>query len=220
MLLAVDTSSASVTVAVADGAPGRRGRVLASGARVDAGHHAELLSPLVQQVCRKAGVLPAALTTVAVGVGPGPFTGLRSGIVTARALAVATGAASLGVCSLDVLAAAAGAAPVAVEFLVVADARRREVYWARYAIVAGRPQRVAGPAVDQPAAVPGAAYLPAVGHGAVLYPDVFTRMVDGAPVHPDAAVLAAAVMDGTVELLPTDPLYLRRPDARPAAPRE
>lgn len=218
MLLAVDTSSASVTVAVADGAPGRGGRVLASGARVDAGHHAELLSPLVQQVCREAGVLPAALTTVAVGVGPGPFTGLRIGIVTARALAVATGAASLGVCSLDVLAAGAG--PVAVEFLAVADARRREVYWARYAVVAGRPQRVAGPAVDQPAAVPGAAYLPAVGHGAVLYPDVFTRMVDGAPVHPDAAVLAAAVMDGTVELLPTDPLYLRRPDARPAAPRE
>ncbi len=222
MLLAVDTSSASITVAVADGDPGTGGRVLASASSVGAGHHAELLTPLLRQVCLEAGLAPGAfrtgaLTTVAVGVGPGPFTGLRIGLVTARALADATGAVLVGVCSLDVLAAATG--PVGPDLLVATDARRREVYWARYATDGRRPVRVAGPGVDHPAAVPDAAVLPATGQGAVLYPDVFAAAVAGSPTHPDAGVLAAAVLDGAVELLPADPLYLRRPDARPAAPR-
>ena len=217
MLLALDTSSASVTVAVADGAPGAGGTVLASASRVDVSHHTELLAPLVRQVCREAGVAPAALGTVVVGVGPGPFTGLRIGIVTARALADATGAALVGVCSLDVLAAAAG--PVGADLLVATDARRREVYWARYAVGGPQPRRVAGPAVDHPAAVPDASVLSTIGQGALLYPDVFAAAVPGGPTHPDAAVLARSVLDGTVETLPADPLYLRRPDARPAAPR-
>lgn len=214
MLLVLDTSSAGVTVAVAEGTPGAGGRVLAAASQVDGLRHAEVLAPLLARVCARAGVRAADARDIAVGVGPGPFTGLRVGLVTARTLAFATGARLVGACSLDVLAA--GVAEPPTEFLAAADARRREVYWARYARRDGTLRRVAGPAVDHPGAVPGAAELPVVGQGAVLHAEAMPNRLD-APVFPDAGVLARLVLAGAVELLPADPLYLRRPDARPAA---
>jgi tRNA threonylcarbamoyl adenosine modification protein YeaZ len=150
---------------------------------------------------------------VAVGVGPGPFTGLRVGLVTARTLALALDIPVYGVCTLDVLAAQAVDEGLDVPFLVATDARRKEVYWAAYD---DRGQRVEGPHVDRPADV--ATEMPVVGAGPLLYPVFFPRAVE--PGLPDAGVLAGVVSDERAELLDPEPLYLRRPDiAAAAAPK-
>ena len=175
------------------------GRVVAAGSVPDPRAHAEQLMPLVQRLVADAGVALAEVDQFVVGVGPGPFTGLRVGVVTAATLAEVLGVPLRGVCSLDVVArqwADAGAPP---EFVVVSDARRREVYWARYAASG---HRLAGPFVTPPDAV---AHLPLAGPGAALV---------GRPTGPvvlDAGVLAARGPDLPDEGL--EPLYLRRPDA-------
>jgi tRNA threonylcarbamoyl adenosine modification protein YeaZ len=129
VLLALDTATPAVTVAVADGP-----RVLAERTTVDARRHGELVAPAVSGVLADAGLSRTAITRIAVGVGPGPFTGLRVGLVTARTLGAVLGVPVLGVCTLDVLALAA-VEPLGEpeEFRVVTDARRREVHWASYA---------------------------------------------------------------------------------------
>lgn len=198
LLLAFDTATPAVTVALHDG-----DTVLAERTVVDAMRHGELLAPGIAAVLRAAGADRTDLTDVAVGVGPGPFTGLRVGLVTARTLAEVLGVPVHGVCTLDVLA---GAAEAPGPFVVATDARRKEVYWASYA---DRRTRVNGPHVAKPADVdaPG----PVVGRGATLYPDAFP--VAAPPEYPSAGVLASLVVRGEVEVRPPDPLYLRRPDA-------
>jgi len=219
LLLALDTSSPAVTVAVHDGQ-----WVLATRTSVDARRHGELLAPLVAEALADAGAAPGDLTDVVVGVGPGPYTGLRIGLVTARTVAAVTGATVQGACSLDVLGlspvvrASAPGRPV----MVVTDARRQEVHWAAYD-AEGR--RTDGPRVERPrdlaAGLPPGTVL--VGRGAQLYADVFAaELADGRllapPLDPDAAVLAQAVVDGRIELGPAEPCYLRRPDATPPGP--
>jgi tRNA threonylcarbamoyl adenosine modification protein YeaZ len=209
LLLAFDTATPAVTVAVHDGE-----RTLASSVAVDAHRHAELLAPAIAAVIEDAGISRDDLTMVAAGVGPGPFTGLRVGVVTARVLASTLGIPGYGVCTLDVIAAGTGRQD---EFLVATDARRREVYWARYE---GQ-RRLAGPAVARPAEVPGRE-LPVAGAGPGLYPAEFPDPVD--PQYPDAGVLAglvaSAVARAPESLLPLEPLYLRRPDAREPGARK
>ncbi len=180
----------------------RDGVVVGSAAVHDRRAHAEQLLPLVQRVLADAGAKPSDLAGVVVGVGPGPFTGLRVGVAAAMTLAEARGIRVRGVCSLDVigLAWARDGQPGAGEFAVLADARRKEVYWARYA-ADGR--RVAGPFVTAPGEVPD---LPLAGPGATLT----GRGCDG-PDAIDAGILAAVG-----DRLPDAglvPLYLRRPDA-------
>jgi tRNA threonylcarbamoyladenosine biosynthesis protein TsaB len=205
VLLAFDTATAAVTVALHDGE-----RVVAESTTVDAMRHGELLAPGISTVLEHAGIVRQDLTAVAVGVGPGPFTGLRVGLVTARTLGAVLQIPVYGVCTLDVLAAEAVASHAVDEpFIVATDARRKEVYWARYDVDGAR---LDGPAVSKPAEVPTEG--PVVGRGAVLYPDAFSRFV--APEHPSAAVLAEVVTNERAELLDPEPLYLRRPDA--AAP--
>ena len=210
MLLAFDTATPAVTVALHDGE-----RVVASLTRVDARRHGELLAPGITSVLDEAWVPRQDVTAVAVGVGPGPFTGLRVGLVTARTLGLALGVPVYGVCTLDVLAVQAVDAAVVTEpFLVATDARRKEVYWASYD---ERGERLDGPHVSRPADI--ATDRPVVGAGALLYPDAFGRPLP--PEHPDAGVLAAVVTDERAELLDPEPLYLRRPDVmapRPAKP--
>ncbi len=144
--------------------------------------HVEQLTPLIRRVCADAGVAPTELTDVVVGLGPGPYTGLRVGIVTARVLAEIAGARLHGICSLDVIAAQYATTVPSGEFVVATDARRKEVYWARYA---GDGTRLEGPAVNAADEVPR---LPTVGPGTVLYPDRL-EVVDG-PATLDPAILA------------------------------
>jgi tRNA threonylcarbamoyladenosine biosynthesis protein TsaB len=212
LLLAIDTSTTAITVAVHDGS-----RAVAEATTLDARGHAEHLAPGIDRVLVEAGATPKDLTDIACGLGPGPFTGLRVGIVTARTLALVTGARLHGLCSLDALAFQAG---VEGELLVATDARRKEVYWARYAPGAtGIPERVEGPHVTKPADLPAdAAALPAVGRGPLLYPGAFARPLEG-PLDVSAAALADLVVRrlATGEpLVEHEPYYLRRPDAAPS----
>lgn len=213
LLLAVDTATPAVTVALHDGES-----VLAESNQVDARRHGELLLPSVDQVLAEAGVKLDAVTGIVVGVGPGPYTGLRVGLVTASTFAAVLGVPVHGLCTLDGLAYAAGAAGIEGPFVVATDARRKEVYWARYE---DSRTRVGEPAVDRPAEIAEqVAGLPAVGQGALLYPEVFTDA--RGPEHLSAAALAALAAERlaageafeNVEGAPPAPLYLRRPDAQ------
>ncbi|MER7411556.1 MULTISPECIES: tRNA (adenosine(37)-N6)-threonylcarbamoyltransferase complex dimerization subunit type 1 TsaB [Streptomyces] len=212
LMLALDTATPAVTVALHD-ADGDR--TLAAGHQVDARRHGELLLPSVDRVLSEAGRKLTDVTDLVVGVGPGPYTGLRVGLATAEAFAAALGLPVHGVCTLDGIAYAAG---LDEPFLVATDARRREVYWARYADAR---TRVGEPAVDRPAelaeAHPDVTGLPAAGAGALLYRDVFHGAREDLPADQSAAALARLAAERLArgeELLPPRPLYLRRPDAK------
>lgn len=231
LLLAIDTSTSAITVAVHDGE-----QVVAFAEVIDKVGHAEHLAPLIATCLGRIGAEPGALTDVVCGRGPGPFTGLRVGIVTARVLALAVGARLHGVVSLDALACAAGRSHPDREILVATDARRKEVYWARYAASGpaaetpdgGRlPQRIAGPAVNRPddlvALLADRPHAVVVGRGLVLYP-ALGALADPATLAEPAlldvsaaalADLAARALAEHVDLSDTEPLYLRRPDAQP-----
>jgi len=186
-VLAIDTATPAVTAGVVrlDGV-----ELLAERVTVDPRAHAELLTPNVLGALADAGLTVDDLTAVVVGCGPGPFTGLRVGMATAAAYGHALGIPVHGVCSLDAI----GIDTVG-EALVVTDARRREVYWARYRDGV----RVDGPNVNAPADVPGAA-------------EALARP----PVYPTVAGLVRCVADWSAEPAPLIPLYLRRPDAKPS----
>lgn len=230
-VLALDTSSAAAAAVVDD-----TGTTLATRSSDQTRRHAEELAPLVAAVLADAGLDRTDLTSVVVGTGPAPFTGLRVGLVTARTLALALGVPVHGVSSLDALALAAVAsrpdadlaALAGREVLVVTDARRREVYWARYRAVVGAGSAVSvevtdGPSVSAPADLAAATDLTGmdvVGPGAVLYPELLPA-VPSAPTRVDPADLARLALSrlavAPTVVLPTEPLYLRRPDAVPPA---
>ncbi|MDQ0788649.1 tRNA (adenosine(37)-N6)-threonylcarbamoyltransferase complex dimerization subunit type 1 TsaB [Streptomyces sp. B3I8] len=208
LLLALDTATPAVTVALHDGTS-----VVASAGQVDARRHGELLLPAVDRVLAEAGTRLDAVTGIVVGVGPGPYTGLRVGLMTADTFGLALGVPVYGLCTLDALAFEAADAGVSGPFVVATDARRKEVYWARY----DDPRtRTTEPAVDRPADLADAvAGLPAVGAGAALYPDTFPDV--RGPAHVSAAALASLASERLAAgagLLPPRPLYLRRPDAQ------
>jgi tRNA threonylcarbamoyl adenosine modification protein YeaZ len=188
LILAIDTATPAVTAGVV-----RRENVevLAERVTVDARAHAEQLTPNVLGALADAGLTVNDLSAVVVGCGPGPFTGLRVGIATAAAYGHALGIPVHGVCSLDAIGI-----DTTGDALVVTDARRREVYWARYRDGV----RFDGPAVNAPADVPGA-------------DDALSRP----PAYPTASGLVRTVADWTAQPAPLIPLYLRRPDAKPSA---
>lgn len=174
---------------------------------VDARAHAEQLTPNVLGAVADAGITVADLDAVVVGCGPGPFTGLRVGMASAAAFGHALGVPVHGVCSLDAIGVHTEG-----DVLVVTDARRREVYWARYRDGV----RVDGPAVNAPADVADsldssvAAVAGSPEHAALFaLPQVEV-------VYPTPAGLVRAVTDWG-DPQPLVPLYLRRPDAKPSA---
>jgi tRNA threonylcarbamoyl adenosine modification protein YeaZ len=210
VLLAFDTATPYVTVALHDGED-----VVAERRSEQRMRHGEQLAPLIEAVLADAEIVREDLTALAVGVGPGPFTGLRVGLVTARTLAFVLELPVYGVCSLDVVAleAALGARPVGGELLVATDARRKEVYLASYD---DQGRRLAGPDVVRPAEA--ASDLPVAGEGATLYPEAFPHACE--PALPSAGWLARAVAEELAELHDPEPMYLRRPDAvAPGAPK-
>ena len=199
VVLAIDTST-DVCVALARG-----GEVLATARVQERMQHVEQLMPMVRQVCADAELGLSSVEAITVGVGPGPFTGLRVGIVTAQVLASVLKVPLHGVCSLDVIATqwVLSADPRPDEFVVAIDARRKEIYWASYDADG---LRVDGPHVTKPEQVPTCAVI---GPGADLYPD--RMQVAPGPRLLDPGVLAAcgsSMIDAGIE-----PLYLRRPDA-------
>ena len=196
LVLALDTSTV-VNVGLARG-----DQVLATATVADQMAHVEQLMPLVSECLDAAGVGAPDLDQLVVGVGPGPFTGLRVGVVTAHVLGFVLRIGLRGVCSLDVLAAQFVAESPG-EFVVATDAKRREVYWARYSPLG---VRVEEPSVSRPSELPR---LPVIGPAADLYADQLLA-VPG-PRSMDPGVLATT---GTT--LPDaghEPLYLRHPDA-------
>jgi tRNA threonylcarbamoyladenosine biosynthesis protein TsaB len=205
VLLAFDTATPHVTVALHDGED-----VVVELRAERSMKHAEQLAPLIEQAMARAGIVRQDLTAIAAGVGPGPFTGLRVGLVTARTLAFVLEIPVYGVCSLDVLAVeAADSGAVSTEFVVATDARRKEVYLARYD---ERGNRLEGPVVDKPATL--ATDDVVVGEGGLLYPDAFPHRAG--PAAPSAGWLARVVAEERAELCDPEPLYLRRPDAEAA----
>jgi len=204
LVLALDTATPAVTAGVVcrDSLEVRSARVV-----VDARAHAETLTPNVVAALADAGSAMTDLTAVVVGCGPGPFTGLRVGMASAAAFGHALDVPVYGVCSLDAIAQGTTG-----EVLVVTDARRREVYWARYRD--GR--RVDGPGVCAPADVPvGAACSVA---GSPQHADLFDLpRLEAA--YPTAGGLVRAVTDWTTRPAAPVPLYLRRPDATSLAER-
>ncbi len=192
LVLAIDTATPAVTAGVVR-RDGDTIDVLAERVTLDARAHAEQLTPNAVGALSDAEIGVEDLAAVVVGCGPGPFTGLRVGMATAAAYGHALGLPVYGVCSLDAIATGTTG-----EVLVVTDARRREVYWARYRDGV----RVEGPAVAAPADVPGA-------DEALARP----------PVYPTAEGLVRAVADWMSPPAPLVPLYLRRPDAKTLAER-
>jgi tRNA threonylcarbamoyl adenosine modification protein YeaZ len=222
LVLAFDTATAAVTVALYEWSPGEGVQRRGSAESVDRRRHTELLTPAIADVMAEAGAAPSDLSAIAVGVGPGPYTGLRVGLVTARAMGESLRVPVHGVCTLDIIAWASGrTAP----FAVATDARRKEVYWARYASYG---ERLTEPAVGGPADVldgePDG--LPVIGEGAAIYAEVLgVPGVEPEPLLPTAGALAELVVARLSggpgpELLPPEPLYLRRPDAREPGPRK
>jgi tRNA threonylcarbamoyl adenosine modification protein YeaZ len=203
LVLALDTATPTLVVGLArwsaDGTEVLAERAVPSGNR-----HAELLTPTIRAVLTATGRGMADLDAVVTGLGPGPFTGLRVGVVTAAALGDARGLPVHGVCSLDAIGDGARS--------VVTDARRKEVHWAVYD-VAGH--RVAGPGVDRPEDAP--VVEPVVGD--VRFAERLGREVTAAEVTTAGLLRAAAPLFGRPPA-PLEPLYLRRPDAVPPAARK
>jgi tRNA threonylcarbamoyl adenosine modification protein YeaZ len=204
LVLALDTATPTLVVGLARWSADSGTEVLAERALPSGNRHAELLTPTIREVLTGTGVRMPQLDALVVGLGPGPFTGLRVGVVTAAALGDAIGTAVHGVCSLDAIGSGARS--------VVTDARRKEVHWAVYD-AAG--QRVAGPGVVRPEDAP--VTDPVVG-------DVRFAERLGREVSP-AEVTTAGLLRAGVPLLdrppaPLEPLYLRRPDAVPPTARK
>jgi tRNA threonylcarbamoyl adenosine modification protein YeaZ len=174
-ILAIDTSTSRTSVAIIEDS-----KVLYNGFRDGATAHGPSLPALVQEALAVSDV-----DEVVVGMGPGPFTGLRVGIAFAQSFAVAREIPVRGVCSLDAIAAQIHEE----DFIITVDARRKEVYWARYT----HGVRISDPAVNFPADVTGA----------VIHADLFPEMV------------SLVNLQGNI----AEPIYLRRPDAVATADR-
>jgi tRNA threonylcarbamoyl adenosine modification protein YeaZ len=205
IVLAIDTATPAVSAGVVrvDGGA----ELLAERLTRDARAHAECLTPNIIGALQDCGLAMTDLTAVVVGCGPGPFTGLRVGMASAAAYGHALGIPVYGVCSLDAMGGRSTG-----EVLVVTDARRREVYWARYRDGV----RVAGPAVNAAADVE-------LGSASAIAGSPEQVAQFGLPVlapdRPEPLGLVAAVADWVVTPDPPVPLYLRRPDAKTLAER-
>lgn len=221
LVLTIDTSTPAVTAGVvADG------ELLAERVSVDARAHAERITPNVLAALADASHSMTDLDAVVVGCGPGPFTGLRVGMATASAYGHALGIPVFGVCSLDAIGGQTRG-----EALVVTDARRREIYWARYRDGV----RVGGPDVSAPADVaagPAESVAGSPEHAALFglpcvgpqYPGpiglVRAVTMRVGPARGEGAPERSAVADWSRPAGTLVPLYLRRPDAKTLAERE
>lgn len=194
--LAIDTSTSRTSVAIVDG-----GALLWHGYRDGATSHGDALPALVSEGLTTQPIVEQ----VVVGMGPGPFTGLRVGIAFARTFALARTIPIIGICSLDAIAALVHEED---DFIIATDARRKEIYWARYQSGI----RVEGPSVDFPALV-AAKGIPMFGEGAVKY-SIATSDEDQ---YPD--LLSLVALSENPDMRVDEPFYIRHPDAVPTSER-
>ncbi len=213
LALVLDTATPAITAAVmlVDPTGATDVRLLAVRSVVDAKAHGELLAPAVAAVLGETGIGSRDLAAVVAGLGPGPFTGLRVGLVTAATMGSALSIPTYGVCSLDALGASARAAT-----LVATDARRKEIYWGVYRGGVALTE----PAVDRPERVAellaGSEVASALGDGAHRYAAVLPFELVAEPRYPEPLALARAAAQRVRDRAPGEvltPLYLRRPDA-------
>lgn len=216
-VLALDTATAATTAAALSARAGGV-EVHAEDVHVDPRRHGEVLAPMVRDVLDAAGWAPRSLDLIAVGVGPGPFTGLRVGIAFAQAAGLALGIPVVGVSTLAAIAAGAGRLdPTRGQVAVAVRTRRVEVAWARYALATDRaPRLLTGPEVRGIDDLGGEA---TAGDAA----DAVSHPV--APIHPSAVDIARLALEfgsavDTEQIVgPPAPSYLRRPDAVPGVGR-
>ncbi|PQZ96057.1 tRNA (adenosine(37)-N6)-threonylcarbamoyltransferase complex dimerization subunit type 1 TsaB [Arthrobacter sp. MYb227] len=214
-LLAIDTS-ANASAALLEISDPHNVRIIGSFTSVENNDHAEALAPAIQMLLNEATLDGKNLAGIAVGVGPGPFTGLRVGLATARTLSFVWGVPLHGVMSLDAICFDAVRSGVESDFIVAIDARRKEVYWARYDVTGAL---LDGPNVTVVEELPA---LPVYGSGAGLYSERLEAT--GAKVseefrqtNPSAVALgtrAAQRLAAGEEMLSSEPLYLRESDAK------
>ncbi len=224
-MLAIDTATAQVSVAFGD-----QGAVLGEVRLAGGRRHAEQLAPAIDYLRRELDIDLGHLAAIAVGTGPGLFTGLRVGVTTGKVMAQALRIPVVGIPSLDLVAYPLRHSDRMI--VAVLDARRREVFAARYRPVPGGVQRVSDYAVHTPAElVADLAAEPGVEpHGLLLAGDGVARFPEefGALEHAEVAgtEFAAPSVDALVALataraereefeLPAElrPLYLRQSDA-------
>ena len=194
--LAIDTSTSRTSVAIVD-----QGAILWHGYRDGATSHGHALPSLVATALQSV----PQVDRVVVGMGPGPFTGLRVGIAFARTFALSRVIPVIGICSLDAIAALVREKD---EFVIATDARRKEVYWAQYRSGI----RIDGPHVDLPSVVANLG-LPIFGEGAIKYGIAASDEFQ----FPDPRALVA--LSENADMCIADPLYIRRPDAVPTSER-
>jgi len=221
LILGIDTSTDRTSVALVD-----RERVVAAASLGIARRHGDFLAPAIAFCLASAGVAATSVTGVAVGLGPGLFTGLRVGIATAQTFASALQLPVVGLSGLDVLAF--GARHADRPLVAVIDARRREFFWARYLPVPGGVQRVSEPCVGSLDALE--ADIAATGPGTLVIGEGAVALL-GRPAHtgvgiagsehawPDAADLATLALprferEETERPEELQPIYLRGVDAR------
>lgn len=204
MLLSIDTS-AGTSVAIVDRDQG----IIAEHTEPDTRRHAEVIGELILRCLADAGVAVTELSGVAIGMGPGPFTGLRVGIAAGEAFAFGAGKSAARVVSHDSIAFQHYATGESGPILVVTDARRREVYWSTYrgADEFGLPERVDAPGLARPdelaAVVPGFAG--------------YTRIDADAVSAGAAGMLAETLFANGRSFAGTQALYLRSPDVTVSA---
>jgi tRNA threonylcarbamoyl adenosine modification protein YeaZ len=193
VLLAIDTS-AGTSVAIVDPSTGE---IVTERSTADTMRHAEVVGTLLSEVLSAADVRPAQLDGVVVGMGPGPFTGLRVGIAAARTFALGAGLPLLPMVSADAVARQQIVDGASDRVLVVTDARRKEVFWSLYELSATDAVRIDGPGLAKPLSLP--------------HDDA--RRVDAAEISAGQLALAAAgLMARGLSLAPDEALYLRSPD--------
>jgi len=239
VLLALDTATGTSSVALLNGA-----EVVTQSILTDV-NPGEVTVRQIDEMCSTAEVSRSSLTAVAVGVGPGPYTSTRIGVAIARTMAFALRIPVYGICTHDAIAAqfAAEANPGSVtgdDFMVATDARRREIYWARYN---GSGQRISGPDVGKPVDVIAESQLRLwVGNGLDRYPDFVSEFgltvtaLPGPRAEWTGRIAVGAAQDSAIDVVATElvshdaserveipadqrlfaayPLYLRRPDAK------
>lgn len=220
LILGIETATQQVGVAIG----GHEG-VIASFEVARGRRHAEILTPAIEFICRQADVELEELGCIAVDVGPGLFTGMRVGLASAKALALALRIPMIGISSLDLLAFPVRHTDRVV--VPVIDARKAEVFWAMYRQVPGGVQQVSAPTVgpvDELVVdlLARSQEVLCVGDGAERYHDEIVegyRCEVSAPVHPSAGALvqlahAKALREEWVRPAEVRPEYLRAPDAQ------